>query len=90
MRPRSLPWGGHAAGPQNGFTDRAEIVDRTALVGGDADGHAKAGVETGPSWVRGLHVAATDAPVRDSQGVVAPAAPERKEVTCPQKPNRQP
>jgi hypothetical protein len=35
-------------GPPAGPPDRTEIVDRTATSDGDADGHAKAGVKTGP------------------------------------------
>jgi hypothetical protein len=41
-----MPWPRRE--PDQGSSDRTEIVDRTTFTGGDADGHAKAGVETGP------------------------------------------
>jgi hypothetical protein len=77
MRPRE-PVGFHAATDHDGSPDRTEIVDRTAR-GGDADGHAKAGVE--PDLRPELRVAANDAPVRDHRGSSRPRRSQGKEVT---------
>ena len=62
MRPRPRSVVAPSALP--GLTDRTEIVDRITRTGGDADGHAKAGVVQASSL--GL-LAASDAPVRDTQ-----------------------